>query len=140
MGTRDEILDAAAKIMTEQGMARATTKEIAKAAGYSEAALYRHFQDKTALFLGVLNERLPGLGNTLEDLRHDAGSGTVRGNLIKVATQTIEFYLASFPIAASLFSSQELLTAHRDKLDAHDTGPNHPLDGLNMYLHMEQEG
>ena len=63
--TRDRILDAAAHVMRTRGFARTTTKEIARAAGYSEATLYKHFQDKTDLFLAVLKERLPSLGGTL---------------------------------------------------------------------------
>ncbi len=57
--TRDRILDAATHVMRTRGFARTTTKEIARAAGYSEATLYKHFQDKTDLFLAVLKERLP---------------------------------------------------------------------------------
>ncbi|WP_406640249.1 TetR family transcriptional regulator [Amycolatopsis sp. WGS_07] len=38
---------------------RGTAKEIAKAIGFSEAALYKHFRDATALFLAVLGERGP---------------------------------------------------------------------------------
>ncbi|HEX4258089.1 MAG TPA: helix-turn-helix domain-containing protein, partial [Streptosporangiaceae bacterium] len=45
--TRDRILDAATHVMRTRGFARTTTKEIARAAGYSEATLYKHFQDKT---------------------------------------------------------------------------------------------
>jgi AcrR family transcriptional regulator len=45
MGTRDDILDAAAEVLRTQGFARATTKSIAQVAGYSEAALYKHFAD-----------------------------------------------------------------------------------------------
>jgi AcrR family transcriptional regulator len=70
--TRDRILDAAAHVMRTRGFARTTTKEIARAAGYSEATLYKHFQDKTDLFLAVLKERLPSLGSTLSALSADA--------------------------------------------------------------------
>src|ERR1700723_2853279 len=66
--TRDRILDAAAHVMRTRGFARTTTKEIARAAGYSEATLYKHFLDKTDLFLAVLKERLPSLGSTLSAL------------------------------------------------------------------------
>ena len=69
--TRDRILDAAAHVMRTLGFARTTTKEIARAAGYSEATLYKHFQDKTDLFLAVLKERLPSLGSTLSALSAD---------------------------------------------------------------------
>ena len=51
--TRDQILDAAASVMHTLGLARTTTREIAQAAGLSEAALYRHFEDKAELFLSI---------------------------------------------------------------------------------------
>ncbi|MFJ2441092.1 MULTISPECIES: TetR family transcriptional regulator [unclassified Streptomyces] len=44
--TRARILDAAASLMTTVGLTRTTTKEIARAVGCSEAALYKHFRDK----------------------------------------------------------------------------------------------
>src|SRR4051794_40616709 len=61
MNTRDRILDAAAELMRTRGIIRTTTKEIAKAAGFSEATLYKHFRDKEELLLRVLRERMPAL-------------------------------------------------------------------------------
>ncbi|WP_236789942.1 TetR/AcrR family transcriptional regulator [Amycolatopsis sp. GM8] len=136
MGTRDEILAAARRIMRERGYARATTKEIARAAGYSEAALYKHFTDKTEIFLGVLSEQLPAFGTLLTAL--EAGTGTVRGNLTKVARTALDFYLEGFPISASLFSSRELLSAHRDAMRELGTGPRYPQRALSQYLRAEQ--
>ncbi len=60
MGTRDVILDAAAGILRERGLANTTTRQIAAAAGYSEATLYKHFADKADLLLAVLRERSTG--------------------------------------------------------------------------------
>lgn len=57
---RVRILDAAHELMLTVGLARATTKEIARAAGCSEAALYKYFDTKEELFVRVLAERLPG--------------------------------------------------------------------------------
>ena len=54
---REALLDAAAKIMRDQGYARTRTRHVAQLAGYSEATLYKHFIDKTALMLAVLQER-----------------------------------------------------------------------------------
>ena len=59
--TRDAILDAAQQVMHTLGLANTTTREIASAAGLSEAALYKHFDDKADLFLCLLRERLPDL-------------------------------------------------------------------------------
>ncbi len=57
---RERILDAAHELMLTVGLARTTTKEIAKGADCSEAALYKHFASKEELFIRVLSERLPG--------------------------------------------------------------------------------
>jgi AcrR family transcriptional regulator len=138
MGTRDKILAAAAEIMTEQGYARATTKEIARVAGYSEATLYKHFRDKTEIFVGVIGEQLPLLGETLSALTEQAGTSTVRVHLIRFTRTALDFYLASFPIAVSVFSSRELLEAHRAALREHGAGPRHPVDGLIHYLRAER--
>jgi AcrR family transcriptional regulator len=138
MGTREEILAAAAGIMREQGYARATTKEIARAAGYSEGALYKHFQDKTEIFLGVLSEQLPALGAVLTELAAQVGTATVRANLTRVARAALAFYAESFPIAASLFSTRELLVAHRRAMQERGAGPRAPQDALTRYLRAEQ--
>ena len=80
------MLDAAAHVMRTRGMARATTKEIAKAAGYSEAALYKHFRDKTEMFLAVLTERVPStLGAVLANLVQQAGEESVQDTLHELA-------------------------------------------------------
>jgi AcrR family transcriptional regulator len=163
--TRDRILDAAAHVMRTRGFARTTTKEIARAAGYSEATLYKHFLDKTDLFLAVLKERLPSLGSTLSalsaaidaDAQADADAGTqsdaghhgptdattaagesLASRLTATARGAIAFYEASFPISASVFSDPELLAAHRAAVTGRGGGPQYPLEALARYLRLEQ--
>ncbi|MEV0282832.1 MULTISPECIES: helix-turn-helix domain-containing protein [unclassified Kribbella] len=139
MGTRDDILDAAAEVMRTQGYARATTKSIAQVAGYSEAALYKHFADKTAIVLAVFNERLPDLAESLMALITSAGSGTVRSNLTLLARTAIDFYAESFPIMVSLFSSRDLLATHRVRMHELNAGPHKAQEGLVAYLRAEQK-
>ncbi len=135
MGSREEIVAAAAKVMREQGYAHATTKVIAQTAGYSEAMLYKHFRDKTDLFLSVLSDELPALGRTLAELTADPGQAPLRDNLVRVARLGLAFYTDSFPIAISMFSSRELLRSHRDRVGG---GPRIPLKGVEGYLRAEQ--
>src|SRR5215831_3153938 len=90
--TRETILDAADQVMHTLGLANATTREIAQAAGLSEAALYKYFDDKTDLFLCVLRERLPDLFATLNDLTNRVGRRTVRANLEDLATVALNYY------------------------------------------------
>lgn len=52
---RAQILEAATKVFAEKGFSRATTKDIARAAGISEGTIYTYFASKTDLLLGILN-------------------------------------------------------------------------------------
>jgi AcrR family transcriptional regulator len=135
VSAREKILDAAARVMNEKGLARATTKEIAREAGYSEAALYKHFADKQEIFLGVLNERLPR-PQAPADL---VGGGTVIGNLEIITGQLLRFYVRTFPIAASIFSAPELLASWREGMSAKGAGPRMPSAGVERYLAGEIE-
>ncbi|MBB5854449.1 TetR/AcrR family transcriptional regulator [Amycolatopsis umgeniensis] len=134
MGSREEIVAAAAKVMREQGYAHATTKAIARAAGYSEALLYKHFKDKTEIFMSVLTEQLPALGTTLDGLMETAADRPLAANLTRLARITLSFYLESFPIAVSLFSSRELLATHRERVTSRRGGPDIPLARVTGYL------
>ncbi|MFD2467205.1 TetR/AcrR family transcriptional regulator [Amycolatopsis silviterrae] len=134
MGSREEIVAAAATVMRERGYAHATTKAIAQAAGYSEALLYKHFRDKTALFLAVLNEELPDLVATTARLAEAPEKAQLSDNLAELTTTALAFYCASFPISVSIFSSRDLLRTHRDTLE---NGPDLPIQHVAGYLAAE---
>jgi AcrR family transcriptional regulator len=53
---RHEIIDAAVKIIAEQGYANATTKAIADAADMAEGTLYNYFKSKRDILLGILQQ------------------------------------------------------------------------------------
>ncbi|MFF4184423.1 TetR/AcrR family transcriptional regulator [Streptomyces sp. NPDC001691] len=135
---RVRIVDAAHELMRTIGLARATTKEIAKAAGCSEAALYKHFASKEDLFVTVLKERLPKLGPLLERLAAEPGGGSVEENLTEIARQAALFYAESFPIAASLYADPQLKRRHDEALRELGSGPHMPLKWVDAYLRAEQ--
>lgn len=138
MTSRDRILDGAALVMRERGLAKATTKEIARAAGVSEALLYKVFQDKIDLFLAVFTERLPRVGVLREALDTQVGRGSLEPRVRQLITELLSFYLESFPIAASVFSDPDLLTRHREALRERDAGPQRVVEGVAAYLRAEQ--
>jgi AcrR family transcriptional regulator len=139
MGTRDTILDAAAEIMQTRGLAHATTKEIAKAAGFSEATLYKHFRDKSEIFLDVLRERLPTFSPLVATLNASVGQRDIREALVEVGCNAIAFYYESFPMSASVYSELRLLTQHRSALASRGAGPHRANEGLAGYLRAEQK-
>ncbi len=64
---RAQILDAAAQVFAEKGFSRATTKEIAEAAGVSEGTIYNYFASKADLLMGIMT-RLAELEHLDEEL------------------------------------------------------------------------
>ncbi|WP_214410080.1 TetR/AcrR family transcriptional regulator [Sphaerisporangium fuscum] len=139
--TRDRILEAAEHLMRTMGLARVTTKEIARAAGCSEAALYRHFSGKEELFVCVLQERLPSLNSLIRRLAEDPGDRTAEECLAEIIRSAALFYEASMPIGSSLFAEPSLLQRHREGLRKIDAGPHKPLHHLADYLrHLRESG
>nr|WP_256127957.1 TetR/AcrR family transcriptional regulator [Arthrobacter sp. SDTb3-6] len=131
-------MDGALRVMRSKGLARTTTKEIARASGCSEPLLYRHFEDKIGLFLAVLAERLPPVGVLGRGGADLIGRGTLEGNLRLVVAEVTGFYLTVLPIGMSIFSDSLLLARHRDAVQAHGTGPEIISSAVRGYLAGEQ--
>jgi AcrR family transcriptional regulator len=79
---RNQILDAAAAVFAEKGFHRATTKEIAKAAGVSEGTIYNYFASKADLLIGIMT-RLAELEDLDQELM-DALQSDARDFLIAI--------------------------------------------------------
>lgn len=138
MSIREQILDAAEDVLRARGLARATTKEIARVAGCSEGSLYNHFDNKETLYLAVISERLPEFATLVMALEERAGTRSVRGILEEVVGAAVTFYAESVPMTAAVFATRELLDRHRDGLRSRGAGPHRPLEGLAAYLRREQ--
>ncbi|MEC5323265.1 TetR/AcrR family transcriptional regulator [Aurantimonas sp. A3-2-R12] len=63
---RELILDAARRVFEADGLDGASLRSIAKAAGYTPAALYFHFDSKEAIYAEVLEASLRRLGETVD--------------------------------------------------------------------------
>lgn len=51
---REQLLDCAADMFAQHGYARATTAQLARAAGVTEPIIYRHFKSKRDLFIALI--------------------------------------------------------------------------------------
>lgn len=56
--TRSRLLDAAVQVFAEHGFRGTSADEVAERAGVTKGALYWHFENKRALFLALLEERV----------------------------------------------------------------------------------
>lgn len=70
------ILDAAQAVFSARGMEGATIRAIARRAGCDPALIYYHYDNKEALFLALLDRRIPPLAATMAEI---AGTGYARG-------------------------------------------------------------
>lgn len=138
LDTRDRIIQAAADIMYQKGIARATTKEIARRAGCSEGNLYNHFGTKEEIFLAILNEQLPEFVPLLAKLPDRVGCGPVNATLHDVARAALRFFHQSIPMGAAFFSERSLLTRHRALLKERNAGPHKFNEAVTTYLQAEQ--
>jgi AcrR family transcriptional regulator len=74
--TKQQLLEATLKLISEKGYLGATTREIAQEAGVTELTLFRHFGSKERLFEELLNSytflpRLKELLPELQDLSYE---------------------------------------------------------------------
>lgn len=70
---REQLLDCAADVFATQGYARATTAQLAKAAGVTEPVIYRHFKSKKDLFVALIERTAQ---RTLEQWERELSSAT----------------------------------------------------------------
>jgi AcrR family transcriptional regulator len=135
---RERILTAAREVMLAKGLVRATTKEIARAAGVSEGTLYNHFTNKEELFLCTLSELPSGFVMLIRGLHERVGSATVNSVLAEVGRSALGFYGEAVPMGASFFADPELLARHRELLQQRGAGPQRANEAVASYLRAEQ--
>jgi len=62
---RAQLLEVASRLFAQRGFARTSTREIARAAGISEGAIYRHFRSKEEILFAFLERAALGSLQTL---------------------------------------------------------------------------
>lgn len=67
--TKDRILSAARAVLEREGIDGLTVRKVARQAGLSPMALYRHFADKDALFDALMEDGLAAWGKIVSAIR-----------------------------------------------------------------------
>ena len=138
--TRQQLIDATVNLVNTVGYANVTTRAIARTAGVSEGALYRHFPDKAALFFAALADRLAPVVASVARLPDRAGQADISTNLLEALTSLATLRQDLVPLELALLADPEL--AGRQRLPGPDTAlpPGRPdVPGyLTDYLWAEQ--
>jgi len=133
------ILEAAEKVLLANGLAKTTTKEIARAAGCSEGSLYNHFKNKEDIYLQVLRGQLKSLMGALTRLHSLTGKDTVRQNLETVVLAALHDYFDSMSLICSIFSEPDILHRHREGFTSRNEGPHRANEAVAAYIRKEQQ-
>ena len=78
---REQLFDAAERVLLRDGPHALTSRAVTTEAGVAKGVLHRHFADFDAFLAELIEDRIARLGRQAEALRQSAGTGTVAGNL-----------------------------------------------------------
>ncbi|WP_095757346.1 TetR/AcrR family transcriptional regulator [Streptomyces xinghaiensis] len=87
--TRRALLDAAGALLDSGGPGAVTLREVGARVGVSRSAPYRHFPDKEHLLMRVAADAWQEVGDTLEKLAADSGTGTPPEQSLRRALLTL---------------------------------------------------
>ena len=78
---REQLLDAAERVLLRDGPHALTSRAVTTEAGVAKGVLHRYFADFDAFLAELVEDRITRLGHQAEALCAAAGTGTVAGNL-----------------------------------------------------------
>ena len=84
---REQLFDAAERVLLRDGPHALTSRAITTEAGCAKGVLHRHFADFDAFLADLVLDRVARIGDQAAALRESAGTGTVAGNLTGALTE-----------------------------------------------------
>jgi AcrR family transcriptional regulator len=108
--TRQRLLDAAARVFAQHGLAGSTTRAIAEEAGVNEVTLFRHFQTKDRLLAAVVGETFNAETGP-ESATALAFAGDLRSDLLALAHHYEKLLKHNLPLVRTLLG--EIQHRHR---------------------------
>jgi AcrR family transcriptional regulator len=108
--TRTRILAAAGQLLRDKGLSGTTTREIARAAGLSDAAIYSHFKSRGELLKALIPASLVDYKGSAEAFLRRVGQGTVKGNLKFLMKLARDFFQDASPKIALILVEPELFS------------------------------
>ena len=118
--TRERLLDAAARVFAQKGLAGASVDEIAEAAGYSIGAVYSNFGSKEQLFVELLKERANDRVTQATEIAADAEPAEAQRAfsrlLVEVADKDVDFAPLQAEFWLYAVRNPELMEAYAERM------------------------
>lgn len=134
--TRDAILKAAEDAGLRLGFGRVTTKEVARVAGCSEAAIYYHFKDRTDLLAEVVSRRFSDAEANLGDLELEGP--TLSDRLATLSATLVRMFDGLIALSAPLVADPDILLRFRGVLEERGISPHAIQKAIASRLRREQ--
>jgi TetR/AcrR family transcriptional regulator len=118
---REQLIRVAIEVFSKKGFSGATTKEIARAAGVTEALIFRHFPSKEALYEAILRWKVEKSGfeekwaelRARAERRDDAGVfGLIATSLLQFHRENVDFLRLMF---YAILEDHQLGDSFRDR-------------------------
>lgn len=138
ISNRQNIIDATDRLLQTHGLARLTTREIAREAKVAEGLIYHYFKDKAELIFEVIETRVRETKNYMQNLPLEVGKSTLSKNLENVLLSVYQAHYEITPIICTIFADQKLHVRMQEIVEERNMGPAYAIDGLNAYLAAEQ--
>ena len=135
---RQNIIDATERLLQTHGLARLTTRAIAREAKVAEGLIYHHFKDKAELIFEVVETRVRETKNIMQNLPLEVGKSTLLKNLEGVLLSVYHAHYEITPIINSIFADQKLRVRLQEIVKERNMGPQYAIEGLDVYLAAEQ--
>jgi AcrR family transcriptional regulator len=87
---REQLFDAADRILLRDGPSALTSRAVTAEAGVAKGVLHRHFADFDAFLADFVMDRVERMGSKAAVLLSSAGTGTVVDNLAEAVTDVFE--------------------------------------------------
>lgn len=137
---RQAIIAATLSVIAEGGVANLTTKEIAERAGASEASIYYHFADKTALVEGVVFDAvLKPLEELAAAFPAEAEGKRLRDALVDYGMLLSDFWERVLPILSAVQSDAELRESFASRVTGLGYGPHRGVRVVAEYIATSQK-
>ena len=136
---REQLIDAAERLLGERQVSAITTRDIARAAGLSDGVLYNYFANKNDLVVAALLRRFDAQLGVFEAGLPTAGEGDVEANLVAFAEAWFGLATAVMPTVVGLMSEPDLMHRFFDEIHGEDYGMRRTFGRVAAYLTAEQK-